>query len=264
MFPVVEDLVLSRDARSTVRARLNYSRPDGALDPHTTLIHNARRFGELGLDRCGFDYVAHASAVAHWDEALDRALVKAVVYPEVHATLRAATDAAEILVFDHTLRDSAIGAGQRTLRPPVRRVLNDQTFHSAPLRVRRHLPTHEAAARLQRRFAIVSLWHTIDDGVAQWPLALCDGRTVEVADLIARDLPDSRFRGETYVLAANPRHRWYWLPQQTPHEAVLFKLFDSADNGVPRLAPRSSFEDPASPLDAPVRRTIEVRSLLFW
>src|SRR5260370_24679122 len=32
--------------------------------------------------------------------------------------------------------------------------------------------------------------------------------------------------GETYSVAFNPRHRWYWYPRQAPSEATLLKLYD--------------------------------------
>jgi hypothetical protein len=60
----------------------------------------------------------------------------------------------------------------------VRRVHDDQTFASAPKRVARHLPKHEAQQRLQRRFAIVNFWRPIGDTVQRTPLAMCDARSI--------------------------------------------------------------------------------------
>jgi hypothetical protein len=93
---------------------------------------------------------------------------------------------------------------------------------------------------------------------------VCDARSIELSDLLASDLVYPDWTGETYALAFNPRHRWYWYPQQTPSEATLLKIFDSATDGRARLTAHTAFDDPASPPDAPPRRSIEVRSILFW
>jgi hypothetical protein len=129
--------------------------------------------------------------------------------------------------------------------------------------VRKHLAPDEAAWRLQRRFAIVNFWRPIEP-VAQAPLAVCDARSIAPDDLIASDLVYPDWTGETYAFAYNPQHRWYWHPRQTPREATLLKIYDSATDGTARLSAHTAFDDPSSAADAPPRRSIEVRALLFW
>jgi hypothetical protein len=82
-------------------------------------------------------------------------------------------------------------------------------------RVAKHLPPDEAGWRLERRFAIVNLWRPIDAPVLQTPLAICDARTIEPSDLLPSDLVYPDWTGETYAVAYNPRHRWYWFPRQS-------------------------------------------------
>jgi hypothetical protein len=50
----------------------------------------------------------------------------------------------------------------------------------------------------------------------------------------------------------------------TPDEYLLLKIFDSAGDGVARLTAHTAFDDPSSPTDAPPRRSIELRTLLFF
>jgi hypothetical protein len=239
-------------------------RSSGEIDARTVTIHNARRAYGLALDVSGFDMIRHRSTLTDWPMFQDSEQVKAIEYPEVTAALKNYTGADKVVIFDHTLRDSTAEPGRAALREPVRRVHDDQTLDSAPRRVAKHLPPDEAAWRLQRRFAILNFWRPIGGRVLRAPLAVCDARTIEPHDLIASDLIYPDWTGETYALAFSPRHRWYWYPLQTPSEATLLKIYDSATDGPARLTAHSAFDDPTSAPTAPARRSIEIRSIVFW
>jgi hypothetical protein len=281
MSAAIDDWVI--DGSREVDAMLNYTRntgvrpvnytfdpppgvprSSGEIDARTMTIHDARQARGLALDVSGFEMIPHRSSLTDWASFKDQERVTAVDYPEVEIALKTHTGADKVVIFDHTLRDSTALPGRAALREPVRRVHDDQTLDSAPQRVAKHLPPDEAAWRLQRRFAIVNFWRPVGGPVRQAPLAVCDARTIELSDLLASDLVYPDWTGETYALAFNPRHRWYWYPHQTPSEATLLKIFDSATDGRARLTAHTAFDDPASPPDAPPRRSIEVRSILFW
>lgn len=241
-------------------------RSSGELDPRTVTVHDGRRTFGLGLDRSGFELIGHEGSLGDWKAFSDAEIVKSVDYPEVAAALKRRTGASKVVVFDHTLRDSTAVPGQPALREPVRRVHDDQTFHSAPDRVHKHLRAEEAAWRLQRRFAIVNFWRPVGARVQRAPLAVCDARTIKSDDLIPSDLVYPDWTGETYAFAFSPRHRWYWYPQQSPEEATLLKVYDSATDGRPRLTAHSAFDLPetAEVAAAPPRRSVELRTLVFW
>lgn len=239
-------------------------RYSGEVDARAVTIRDARRVGGFGLDVSGFELIRHRSTLTDWASFADKEKVKAVDYPQVEAALKAHTGADKVVLFDHTLRDSTAVPGQAALREPVRRVHDDQTLQSAPGRVHKHLSPEEAARRLTRRFAIVNFWRPIAGPVLQSPLAVCDARTIAAEDLIASDLVYPDWSGETYAVAFNPRHRWYWHPHQLPTEATLIKIYDSATDGTARLSAHTAFDDPGSAADAPPRRSIEIRALVFW
>lgn len=236
----------------------------GTLDPHRVRIHNARPLaerGEISLHWNGFQLVSHRSAL---NDFSDESLIRLVYRPEAEALLRDITGAEKVVIFDHTLRDSASGSrANASLREPVRRVHNDQTFVSGPRRVRDHLDAEEAERRLQHRFAIVNLWRPLSV-VEQLPLALCDARSIAADDLVPTDLVYRDKTGETYSFLANPQHRWYYFPRLRPDEVLLLKIYDSLEDGTARLTAHTAFEDPGSPADAAARRSIELRALLFW
>ena len=69
--------------------------------------------------------------------------------------------------------------------------------------------------------------------------------------------------GETYAVTYNPGHRWFYVPDMLPSEALLLKCYDSATDGRARFAPHTAFEDPTVPADALPRESIELRMLVF-
>jgi hypothetical protein len=236
----------------------------GALEPRRVTIRDARPLaaaGELSLDKSGFERIAHTSALTDFT---DDAAISSIYYSESEQVLLKATGAEKVVVFDHTLRDSLNGSRATTsLREPVRRVHNDQTFVSGPRRVRDHLPAGEAAQRLKHRFAIINLWRPLDV-VEQLPLALCDARSIAASDLVPSDLVYRDKVGETFSFTYNPAHRWYYFPKLRSDEALLLKIYDSRDDGTARLTAHTAFEDPTTPEGAAPRRSIELRALVFW
>jgi hypothetical protein len=236
----------------------------GVLETRSVTIRDARPLaaaGELSLDKSGFERVAHASALTDFS---DDAAIRSIYYSESAQVLLKATGAEKVVVFDHTLRDSLNGSrATSSLREPVRRVHNDQTFVSGPRRVRDHLSADEAAQRLKHRFAIINLWRPLDV-VEQLPLALCDARSIAAGDLVPSDLVYQDKVGETFSFTYNPAHRWYYFPKLRPDEPLLLKIYDSRNDGTARLTAHTAFEDPTTPQGAAPRRSIELRALVFW
>jgi hypothetical protein len=235
----------------------------GIYRTHRVKIANARITpppGGLSLDRNGFELHRHTSALSDFADA---AAIERVYYPESEALLKRYTGAKRVVIFDHTLRDGR-SVRDGGAREPVKYVHNDQTFVSGPRRVRDHLPPHEADALLSGRVAIVNLWRPIGETVESSPLALCDSRSIALTDLVPSDLVYPDKVGETYGFVFDPRHRWYYFPLMTPDEVLLLKIYDSAGDGIARLTAHTAFDDPSSPPDARARRSIELRSLLFF
>lgn len=276
----MSDVVIEQPVE--VEAGLNYLVPTGvkpasyAYDPppgvprrtgeyrtHTARISNARLRpppGGLSLDRNGFELHRAPSALSNFS---DDAAIRSAYYAQSERLLKQWTGARRVVIFDHTLRD---GAALRAngVKEPVHLIHNDQTFVSGPRRVRDHLPADEASELLQGRFAIVNLWRPVGEVVESSPLALCDSRSIDERDAVAQDFIYPTMTGETYAFVHNPLHRWYYFPLMAPDEALLIKIYDSAGDGVARFTAHTAFDDPTSPPDARPRRSIELRSLLFF
>jgi hypothetical protein len=280
----MSEVIIERSVQHPVEveAELNYLVPTGvrprsyAYDPppgvpqrtgeyrtHAVKITNARLRpppGGLSLDRNGFELHREPSAIADFS---DEAAIRSAYYAQSERLLKQWTGAKRVVIFDHTLRDgSASRAGG--VKEPVHFIHNDQTFVSGPRRVRDHLPADEAAELLQGRFAIVNLWRPVGEPVESSPLALCDSRSIDERDVVTQDFIYPTMTGETYAFVHNAQHRWYYFPQMSPDEALLIKIYDSAGDGVARLTAHTAFADPTAPPDARPRRSIELRTLLFF
>jgi hypothetical protein len=70
--------------------------------------------------------------------------------------------------------------------------------------------------------------------------------------------------GQTYAVAYNPAHKWFWFPRQARDEALVFKVYDSAKDGRARWTAHTAFDDPTTPANARPRESIEIRTLAFF
>jgi len=214
------------------------------------------------LDTHGFVFSEHQTKVRDFTDESERARV---YDPEVQALVKQHSGAADVVVFDHTIRvgdeqaQLAIGA-----RPPVKGVHNDYTETSAPRRLREIVGDEEAERRCKKRWAIIQVWRPIRGKVLIDPLGICDGRSIPQKGFI---LVERRYKyrtGEVYHIAHDPAHEWFYFPQMERHETLVFKVFDS-DAGKPsRFTAHSAFDDPNTPADAPPREGIETRTFAFW
>lgn len=234
----------------------------GATADHVVEIRDGRPLsGEFALDVQGFEFVDHPTAVKDF---LDEDELKAVYHREVKELVGERTGARRVHVFDHTLRSGDEAArNERLVREPVDRVHNDYTERSGPNRLRELLPD-EADVLLARRFAIVQVWRAIRDPIESDPLGICDARSIAFEDLLVSERRYPHRVGETYQVAHNPSHEWYYFPLMTRNEALVFKVFDSATDGRARFTAHSAVRGLAAGPGAAPRESIEARSFAFF
>jgi hypothetical protein len=232
-------------------------------ETHRVPVYDARANApHASLDREGFELLRHTSAV---QDFYDEDEVRQVYYPEAERLLAEVTGANRVFIFDHTVRRRVRGADDGAAgmpRQPATRAHVDHTAKSGPQRVRDFLGD-EAEALLKGRVQVINLWRPIRGPLRDAPLAVCDARSVAPDDLVPSDLIYQHRVGETYGVTYNPDHRWFYVPEMRPEEALLLKCFDSATDGRARFAPHTAFEDPTAPADVLPRESIELRTLVF-
>jgi len=239
-----------------VEARLNYG---GGSGHRLMRIYDARPLTDsLSLDVEGFALRRCSTAVSSF---YDPAQVRSVYYPEVEQLVKEVTGAAKVVAFEHDVRCAPKAQlGVSAVRQPVKVVHDDYTEKSSPERVRLYLPK-EADTLLQSRYEVINVWRPIEGPVAEFPLAVCDARSIREEEVVPTE---EGVKHEVYRLNFSPRHQWFYFPGMEKDEALLFKCFDSLNYGRARLTAHSAFDDPTSPLNARPRESIEVRTLAFF
>ena len=230
---------INADAETGVRLT-NLTRENKSV-----VIENLRgNEDSVTLDTAGFQYYKHASKYTSFT---DDAEVEKEYYPESIELIKSLTGASRVVLFDHSesrysctntfriFMNNHPGLAIRRRRPgqfddnaqkrqPVAQVHVDQTHASAVARVHRHLPPSDAPSLLEHRFQIINLWRPISHSALDWPLGLCDFRSVDTKDdvfPIALVYPDRE--GEILGVKYNPNHNWKYLHGMKPDEIVLIK-----------------------------------------
>ena len=276
------EAVAEKPVTDAIRASFNYVIPTGrpavryidwpemeanAVPPEYELremvVRNGRPLRQtFDLDTHGFVFVNHHTKVQDFASEEER---KRVYDPEMQALIRKHSGASDVVVFDHTIRITD-DQSQRVsgARPTVKGVHNDYTEESAPRRLREIVGDEEAERRLKKRWAIIQVWRPIRGAVMIDPLGICDGRSIPRKGFIRVERRYKYRTGEVYHIAYDPAHIWYYFPQMTRDEALIFKVFDSDTTKQSRFTAHSAFDDPNTPAGAPPRESIETRTFAFF
>ncbi len=237
------------------------------LQNHDVEIRDARDIGtdyggeENGLPDIGFKLIQHRSAVNNF---LDGDEISGTYEDEIEAILKSLTGARRVHIFDHTVRASDPEVReQKQIREPATLVHNDYTPKSGYVCLDENLGD-DAEDLAQGRFQIINLWRPLVDPVLNFPLVLCDARTVGRADLVATERRSSTHVGEILLATFSLQHRWYYFSNMTSEEILVFKTFDSADAGRTPGSIHTSIDIADAPSDAPPRESIETRAFVFY
>jgi hypothetical protein len=118
-----------------------------------------------------------------------------------------------------------------------------------------------------RRWAMYNVWRAITPPPQDFPLAVCDARSVSATDEVTVTAITEELQGDivhdTMSYVHNPAHRWYYFPDMTIDEVIVFKSGDSDPTGAVRVA-HTAFTDPTCPPGVPTRASVEMRALAVF
>jgi len=268
-----------------VSATLNYLRPGSKRNrlyvapgghlttteyaPTEVTITNGRpHVDDFGMDRSGFELLGHTSAVTDFD---DTAQLDGTYTAEACELVQQTLRADEVVPIGWVLRraNKALDGAQ----PPASDVHVDMHPGRAHNRMSAVSPREEP----YKRAVMTSLWRTFSPPPQDWPLALLDYRSVADTEgepnllLFVDKLPDPDNIPDIVdpdampagsIFAPAPHHRWWFFPDLTADEALLFKLHDS-DHSVAWRVPHTAFEAPYA-ADAHPRESVEFRTIAFY
>lgn len=245
----------------------------GRYEAHTVPIRNGRPIQDtFRTDIHGFEISSHRSAVS---EFTDKAEVDAVYTPEVIEFVKERTGADEVVSRGAVLRRSAAPA-EHASQPQAALVHIDYGPEGAAMTAPRVYEEHFPDRPGYSRALAASVWRVFSPPPQDWPLALCDFRSLRDDEGLPNQLyfvdrlPDDPFAGvdESKIITSgsefhhNPDHEWWYFPDMTRDE-VLFFVFHDSDHSRPWRVLHSAFRDPTVETSVP-RHSIEVRTFAFF
>ena len=217
--------------------------------------------GEFGLHPSGFGLHKFSTRVQNF---LEPSEIESVYAAEVEAFLKATTGCYRVHIFDYTVRASDPELRElKQVREPAYLVHNDYTSNSGFVCLQESLG-NEADSLAQGRFQIVNVWRPLVDPVEDFPLALCDRRSLTKSDLVDTERRAPNHTGEIQLALHTKEQRWFYFSRMRPDEVLLFKTFDSIDGGANPCSIHSAIRLPDAPADAKPRESIEARALVFY
>jgi hypothetical protein len=258
----------------------------GTYRPYAVRIHDGRPIAaQFSLDHHGFVLAEHKSAIVDF---MDKGEVEAIYPREAEALVQSLTGADFVVSRGWMVRTSApIEASPVTtvgyrhyggVQPPAGEAHVDFMPETAEAMAAATYKERFPEGPPYRRFIITSLWRCFSDPPQDWPLALCDGRsvgddegtpnTLVVVDEIPAFAtmvgawPADKLGPSAAIFHFNPAHRWWYFSRMHRDEVILLKFHDS-DRSTAWRVPHTAFHD-TSFADARPRQSIEVRSIAYF
>lgn len=220
-------------------------------DAYAMQLYDARAlYRPFSLERNGFELV-------HWptrvEDFTDRDGIDHVYAGEVEEFLTARLHADAAALVD-TRIETAADADHCELAE--RRVAHvglsaDEAVAEAARVYARRFPEGPG----YRRAVTAVCWRSITPPPQDWPVAFCDYASVPDGD----GTPDPS-GGETFPY--RPTHRWYFYPDMTPQETVVFIEHDT-DRSRPWRVVRATFLDAAAVASVP-RASVAARVIAYF
>jgi hypothetical protein len=118
------------------------------------------------------------------------------------------------------------------------------------------------------RYAMYNVWRTFTPPPQDFPLAVCDAQSFSTDDEVVVTAITVERGGvdivhDTVGYVHNPAHRWYYFPDMTIDEVIVFKSGDSDHTKAVRVA-HTAFTDPTCPPGVPTRASVEMRALALF
>jgi hypothetical protein len=227
------------------------------MEDHPATVRNAR-LAETSFETHGFALVKHPVDIDFGDQAD----FESRYYPEVCRLVKGLTGAREVFAFMGIWRG---GEDEKGGGPALSAHVD---FNEAAVRqqLNRLAPGREAEFA-DKRLVNINVWRGTRP-VENMPLAVCDARSVEKGDFLRVSFgkPEGGFvegMPAGLNMAYNPRHRWYYFPDMQPDEALVFRLFDTA-NADWQMTGHTAIVDPTSRPHSPKRESFEVRTIAVF
>lgn len=222
-------------------------------------IHDARPLvadGALDIERNGFTFSAYEPRVADYTD--DQA-VKASYETAIAPLLRELSGPREVHVQSHQTRTE----NPKTFLGAYSRYIHcDYPMAPNPERVASLLKERGSAYAGARDLDYLwfNIWAPIDRPAEQNQLTVIDASTLADEDFQEYYFTPRTDGGYAAIPTWSANHRFYYVSNMRPGEAIVFKQYDSRPDR-PKVCPHTAFYDPAVGENYPGRRSVEFRAL---
>src|SRR5437588_1423798 len=246
----------------------------GSYEPHVVPIRDGRPLQDsFRLEVHGFEIVRHESAVTDFT---DKAQLDEVYVPEVIDFVKQRTDADAVASRGWVLRRSAAPA-ENASQPQAALVHIDYGPEGAARTAARVYAEQFPDGPGYSRALATSVWRVFSPPPQDWPLALCDFRSLREdeglpnqlyfvdrlpEDPLTEPVDESKMVTSGSEFLFSPDHEWWYFPDMTRDEVLFFVFNDSEHIRAWRVV-HTAFRDPTVETDTP-RHSIEVRTFAFF
>lgn len=185
------------------------------------------------------------------------------------------TGADKVITFGTIVRQTKPQDGN--YQPPATDVHVDWTARRAHILAKDLLSKSDTPQMQYTRFICINLWRAISSPPQDYPLAVCDARSLSSTvaepnimihvdqippDLSKRELlPDGPIASEAELFTFDDQQQWFYFSDMKEDEVLLFKLYDS-ENYEQRRCPHTSFLNNTE--NAKPRESVEIRSVVYF
>lgn len=257
---------------------LNYFSGRG-YQPVQVLVNDGRKAGAT-LNQFGFELISHRSGVQDWFSQQE---VNAKHYGEIVALAKQLTGCDFVLFYPALLRNPEATKVSEDFHP-IQGVHSDYTeSYSTMIQDPGH-PYHKVISQFMpaagvtsadvvgaSRIRTLQFWRNIGPAEVDYPLAICDTRTVsrdELISIMVETYGGLLTRFESFLVRGDKaeKHGWYTFPDLRADELLMFLAFDSdkAKLGERFWTPHAAFLNPDADEATPARESIEMRAICFW
>jgi hypothetical protein len=217
--------------------------------------------------------VRHASSIKDFDQIQEEPTVDQQYMDEMTELLMHETGAARVFMLGGGKKRYGEGATSK-LAPlanakPARYPHADNTDQSATGLVELIAAfVDDLDLKDYARYAMYNMWRAVSPPPQDFPLAVCDARTVAPEDevtvaAITEERGAGDIRHDTTGYVYSPAHRWHYYPDMTADEVIMFKAHDTDGRRSGRV-PHSAFTDPTCPGGVTTRASVEMRGLALF
>ncbi|XDG08251.1 hypothetical protein ABKA04_007866 [Annulohypoxylon sp. FPYF3050] len=227
-------------------------------------VDSMRGKDNLTLETSGFEVMPFSSPICYEDfENSDK--ITQVLLPALCQKLKSHLNAQHVIALDFSIRRRhnsfpiSTGKNYEFDQPTAMAHVVDEGE-----RMLRVMYPDKASEILKGGWKVINVWRPLKGPLNDWPLAICDARTVNYKnDTVPGDIVYTEWATENLQVHHNDKHQWYYLPDQTVDEVLIFKSAESLPDKI-QAVPHGSFYNPRVGKSEPARESIDSRFFVLY